>query len=93
LRPSGMRAWLGDSALRLQADVTGGFLYFGRPLLAANATRFNFTGSAGLGLRVAAGEGGWLLIGYRVHHTSNGGLGEVNPGMDAHQVYVGAWLR
>jgi hypothetical protein len=33
------------------------------------------------------------LLDYRIHHASNGGLGEVNPGMDSHQLYVGAWLR
>ena len=93
LRGMGMRGWIGGERLRLQADLAGGFLYFGTPLLAANATRFNFTGAAGLGLRVAAGDSGHLVIGYRVQHLSNGGLGEVNPGMDAHQVYLGAWVR
>lgn len=92
LRGLGMRAWMGPERLRLQADVAGGFLYFGTPLLAANATRFNFTGTAGLGLRVAAGDG-HIVLGYRIQHLSNGGLGEVNPGMDAHQVYLGAWVR
>ena len=93
LRGAGMRGWMGWERLRLEAGLAGGFLYFGSPLLAANAARFNFSGGASLGLRVAAGEGSHLVLGYRILHLSNGGLGEVNPGMDAHQLYVGAWLR
>lgn len=93
IRAAGMRAWLGGARFRLQADLAGGVLYFGRPLLAANATRFNFTGSGSLGLRIAAGEGGHLVLGYRVQHVSNAGMGEVNPGLDAHQIYLGAWVR
>jgi len=93
LRALGTRVWVGGERLRLQGDLGGGFLYFGTPLLAANATRFNFAGTASLGVRVATGERGYVVLGYRIHHASNGGLGEVNPGMDSHQVYVGAWLR
>ncbi|HUF75463.1 MAG TPA: acyloxyacyl hydrolase, partial [Longimicrobiales bacterium] len=93
MRGTGMRGWMGWEHLSLQADLAGGFLYFDTPLLAANASRFNFTGAASVALRVAAGEGGHLVLGYRILHLSNGGLGEVNPGMDAYQIHLGAWVR
>jgi hypothetical protein len=32
------------------------------------------------------------VIETRIHHASNGGMGEVNPGIDSRQIYVGVWL-
>ena len=88
-QPVGIRALVGPRRARLQLDASGGFIRFGTPLLAANGTRFNFTADAGVGVRLALPDRGYAVAGYRLHHVSNGGLGEVNPGLDAHELYLG----
>ena len=92
LVPANFRVWIGGERIRLQADASGGFIWFAQPLLAANATRFNFTGSVGLALRLEIPGGRRAVLGYRIHHASNGGTGDVNPGIDSRQIYVGFWL-
>ena len=89
LKPVGLRGWAGPHQVRLQADVSAGFLLFNSPLLAANAARFNFTAELGIGVRVDIPERGHAVLGYRKHHVSNGGLGEINPGLSSHLLYVG----
>ena len=93
IKPIGLRGWAGPHHVRLQGDVSAGFLRFGAPLLASNAARFNFTAELGIGVRVEMPERGHVVLGYRLHHVSNGGFGEFNPGLDSHLLYLGLWFQ
>lgn len=92
LRPFGIRLVGGPSFLELQTDAAVGGLLFDIPAPASNTSRFNFTAELGFGARVAV-PGGHFNVGYRLHHLSNGGRGEVNPAVDSNMFYVGVSLR
>lgn len=92
VKPLALRAWVGGGRVRLEGDVSAGFLLFANPMLAANASRFNFVAEADVGVRFALPDGREIVVGYRRHHLSNGGLAEVNPGLNSHVLYVGLWL-
>jgi hypothetical protein len=64
-------------------EASAGGLWFMRRIPDPVATRFNFTASAGptLELRVTPAQS--LRVGYLWHHTSNGGTGKVNPGLNS----------
>ena len=49
----------------------------------------NFTTHAGLGLRVLGSHGRGVIIGYRLHHISNGNRVARNPGVNAHMLVIG----
>ncbi len=92
IKPLALRAWAGSGPVRLEGDVSAGAMFFARPMLAANATRFNFVAEADLGVRFTLPDGRRIVVGYRRHHLSNGGLGDVNPGLNSHVLYLGLWL-
>jgi hypothetical protein len=77
------------SAVRLQLATTGGALWFTSAVPDPRATRFNFTADAGGTLVLDLPQQYELLLGYRYHHTSNAGTGQVNPGLNAHMLQVG----
>lgn len=91
IKPAGLRVWAGSERVRAEADVAAGVVYFGSPALASNAKRFNFVYDFGIGVRVGF-RGAQVAFGFRRHHLSNAGLGEVNPGLDSRMGYVGVWL-
>jgi len=93
VKPAGLRGWLGSPLIALQADASGGFMHFGTPLFAANGARFNFVAELGVGVRIEVPGAGRTVIGYRWHHLSNGGLAEVNPGLNSDMLTVGFWLE
>jgi hypothetical protein len=74
---------------RLQPFLTsgGGFLYFNRQMF--GATQFNFTAQLGAGVQVFTSRHHSIDLGYKYHHISNANLGNINPGMDSHVVFVG----
>lgn len=92
LKPVGLRAWVGSRRVRFQAEASAGVIRFGSPLLAANATRFNFVYDVAVGIRIEVPGAGRAGLGLRRQHLSNAGLGEVNPGLDSHVAYIGFWL-
>jgi hypothetical protein len=77
------------AAVRPFAHVIGGALWFTRRIPDPMATRFNFTAEAGGGLEIALPKRHALAIGYAFHHTSNGGTGKVNPGVNSGVLTVG----
>lgn len=94
LAPLGWALTLGRGPARLTVEASGGGLWFSRRIPDPEATRFNFTASAGpmLEWRIASGE--TLRVGYLWHHTSNGGTGRVNPGMNSGIASAGLlWRR
>jgi Lipid A 3-O-deacylase (PagL) len=92
VKPLGLRGWAGGGAVRVEGQVSAGVLFFASPILARNATHLNFVAEADLGVRFRLSDGRDVVVGYRRHHLSNGGLGQVNPGLNSHVVYVGFWL-
>jgi hypothetical protein len=94
LSPLGWSLSVGSSRVRLTLEASGGGLWFSRRIPDPAATRFNFTASAGPALDLHLGAGEMLHIGYLWHHTSNGGTGLVNPGLNSGILCVGVlWRR
>lgn len=54
--------------------------------------RLNFAAGVGLGTEITLSRRTHLTLGYRYHHLSNGFRGRINPGLDAHLLYVGVGL-
>jgi hypothetical protein len=79
IKPVGFRGWLRWRRWSFHADAAGGFLRFGSPVLASNAARFNFVLEFGAGVRYHR-----TAMSFRRHHLSNGGMGEVNPGLNSY---------
>jgi lipid A 3-O-deacylase PagL len=93
LTPLGWELMLGRGPARLTMEASGGGLWFSRRIPDPEATRFNFTASAGPTLELRLASGQTLRFGYLWHHTSNGGTGRVNPGMNSGIASVGMLWR
>jgi hypothetical protein len=68
---------------------TAGFLVFSKPVPFANARKLNATLDVGVGLEVAVGRRWRAIGGYKFHHLSNAGTGDINPGLNANLWYLG----
>ena len=69
----------------------GGFLYFNHQMF--GATQFNFTAQLGGGVQLfTSSRRAALDLGYKYHHISNANLGNRNPGMDSHTLFIGVSL-
>lgn len=80
--------------VRLSTEASGGFLFFTRPVPDPDATRFNFTASGGATLEVKLAPNRSARVMYLYHHTSNGGRGLVNPGLNSQVIALGMdWWR
>lgn len=77
------------AAVRPFVHLSGGALWFTRRVPDPMATRFNFTAETGAGLEFRLPRHHALAIGYAFHHTSNGGTGKVNPGVNSGVLTVG----
>ena len=55
----------------------------------AGTTGSNFMTHAGAGIRVLDAHGRGVIIGYRLHHISNGNRVARNPGVNAHMLVIG----
>jgi lipid A 3-O-deacylase PagL len=84
LVPLGVQARLfRGRAVQGLVEVSGGALWFARPLPGPSGTRFNFTAQIGAGLQIRIARRTALLAQYHYHHTSNAGTGAVNPGLNS----------
>jgi hypothetical protein len=83
LAPLGWAVAIGRGPARLTIEASGGGLWFSRRIPDPVATRFNFTASAGPALELRLTPSQSLRAGYLWHHTSNGGTGKVNPGLNS----------
>lgn len=79
--------------VQLLANANGGALWFTHPLPDPEATRFNFTAELGGALQVNLPDRYGLVLGYSWHHTSNGGTGRVNPGLNSRALTIGIVAR
>jgi opacity protein-like surface antigen len=75
---------------RIQPFVTslGGFVVAPRDIPVFNSAAFNFTFEFGAGMEIFQTHSRSCRLEYRYHHLSNGGRGEVNPGIDSGVVKV-----
>ena len=72
--------------------VTMGLMWFEEAVPYRNAARLNFAGEVGLEVRYGWSPRWSWLAGYRIHHLSNGGVGDVNPGLDGRLFHIGVEL-
>ena len=93
LTPIGWAVSIGSGPARLTVEASGGGLWFTRRIPDPVATRFNFTASAGPTLELRVTQSQMLRIGYLWHHTSNGGTGKVNPGLNSGILAAGLLWR
>ena len=70
-------------------SVTGGALWFTERVPTTQSTRFNFTASYELGVRLGTTDSPGITVAYRFHHVSNAGTGAENPGVASHLITVG----
>ena len=69
----------------------GGFLYFNHQMF--RQTRFNFTAQLGGGVQFLTSNRRTAFdLGYKYHHISNANLGNSNPGLDSHMLFIGVSL-
>lgn len=89
LSPLGLKLSLGQSWIKPFLAGNVGFLYFQHSIPVPRSSHFNFTPEIGLGVDFFLTPKQALTLGYKVHHISNAGLGDNNPGMDSHVIYAG----
>lgn len=89
ITPFGFAMNFGAGPARLTIETSAGGLLFSRRIPDPVAARFNFTASAGPTLELRLTPAGSLRIGYLWHHTSNGGTGKVNPGLNSGILAIG----
>ena len=78
--------------VRATARLDGGGVWLRDRIPTEDGTRFNFLAQAGVGLEWRLSPGVWLSTEYRRLHVSNGGRGDINPGIDAPLLAAGlAW--
>jgi hypothetical protein len=90
--PIGLKLYLRrQKRVKPFVDGSAGFLYFREPVPVntQGATKFNWTFDFGGGIQVSTGERRAITVGYKLHHISNAGRSEINPGLDANLFYVG----
>jgi hypothetical protein len=75
--------------LDLQFRMSGGAMYFSRPVPDPAGRRFNFVAEAGAGIEYRVGADVALTGGMRINHISNGNTGHVNPGMNSLMTEIG----
>ena len=70
----------------------GGFLYFNHRMF-GTTQQFNFTAQLGGGVQLlTSSRRAAIDLGYKYHHISNANLGNQNPGLDSHMLFVGLSL-
>lgn len=73
-------------------NVTAGAAWFNQVVPYGKATQANFTVAPGIGVERAVGAHGALAVGYALHHLSNASMGDANPGMNSHLLFL-RWVR
>jgi hypothetical protein len=81
--PLGQRvSWRPGKRMQPYGIVNAGFLMATQSVPIVNATRFNFTVETGVGIEWFLRDRRSVAFDVRYHHTSNGGRGDNNPGID-----------
>lgn len=88
--PIGLRFHPWQTArFRVGTGFSVGFLTFDQAVPFRNTRKFNFVGEIFIDAELTL-DGRWAILGgYKVHHLSNAGTVEHNPGLDANIFFVG----
>ena len=90
LSPLGFKLNFGQqSRIKPFVALSFGFLYFEKETPVRNSTHFNFATEIGLGVQFFVAPRHAVTLGYKLHHISNAGIGDRNPGLDSHLFYAG----
>ena len=94
LSPIGMESQVAiGREWRGYANVAAGAVWFGRDVPEPYTRAVNYTFEFGGGLQSRVSARWSLRAGYKFHHLSNAGSGEINPGLNGHVVTVGLTRR
>lgn len=69
-------------------EINGGAIYSNHEI-PEHISRFNFTAQAGAGLLLRVTAGHSLVLGYRLHHISNGGIGPSTRSVNSNMIIAG----
>lgn len=78
-----------NSRIKPYVEASSGPFYFSSPVPVPNATHFNFFSAADLGLQIHISEKRTVSFGYKIGHTSNAGISDVNPGFNSSSIFFG----
>jgi hypothetical protein len=84
--------WRVSHTFGLQLRASGGMVYFSQAVPDPLGCRLNFTADAGIAADVRVANKLALVVGSRLNHISNGGRGQVNPGMNSRMIELGLSL-
>ena len=84
--------WKVSDVLGFQLRASGGVVYFSQAVPDPLGCTFNFTADAGLAADIRVASRLALVAGLRMNHISNGGRGQVNPGMNSRMLEMGLSL-
>lgn len=76
----------------LVTELSVGAVMFDKTMPYPTAARFNYNVTLGTSIEIPVASRSFVSLGYHLHHLSNGGGGEFNPGIAAHAIQVG-WGR
>lgn len=89
-RPLGFQFNFGaDNIVQPFFKSSTGFMFFPKRYPNNRGSKFNFTLELGGGLEFVVAKNLSLSMGYKYHHMSNGGFGNINPGTDSNIFYTG----
>lgn len=71
------------------ATARGGFRFFRTAVPDPRGSRFNFAANLGLGVLRRIGRSQWISLSVDLHHVSNGGLADSNPGINQFVLSIG----
>lgn len=77
-----------DSRNHFYADTGPGIFLFDKEFPNQDGTNLNVTIDLSIGYQFSISENHSLSVGYRFHHLSNAGTGEVNPGLDSNMIFI-----
>jgi hypothetical protein len=81
-----------SNGVALLTEASAGAIMFDKTVPYPNTTRLNYNLAAGTAVEIPVRGRAVMSIGYYMHHLSNGGQGEFNPGILAHSLQIG-WGR
>jgi len=89
LNPLGIAVRFRQGDWRPFATARSGFRFFKNEVPNPRASRSNFVADLGLGVLRRLGGSRWLALSLDLHHVSNGGLADSNPGINQFVLSVG----
>lgn len=76
----------------LVTELSVGAVMFDKTMPYPTAARFNYNVTLGTSIEIPVASRSFVSLGYHLHHLSNGGSGDFNPGIAAHAIQFG-WGR